>query len=145
MDYAVDALLLHQGQHSLEIADIHPDEPVVRPVLDIPEVGQVAGIGQLVQIDDPVIRIFVHEKTDHVGADETGASRNHYPSSVFHLDQTDLVPSAVSQTNTPYLPSISGKDFRYSSVTFLRTGSSKAGSIRAMQQPLKPAPQNLPP
>ena len=54
-------------------------------------------------------------------------------------------PSALSQTNTSYFPLISGKALKYSSETLSLTDSSNAGSISAMQQPLKPAPLNLPP
>ena len=77
VDDAVDALFPQQGRDAFEVADVHPDETVVGLVFDILEIGQVAGIGQLVEIDDPVVRIFVHEMTDHVASDEARAAGDH--------------------------------------------------------------------
>ena len=54
-------------------------------------------------------------------------------------------PSALSQIYTPYFPVRCGKLFKYSSLTRRLMLSSKAGSISAMQQPLKPAPLKRPP
>ena len=74
MDHAVHMFILHEGQDTLEVADVHLDEPVVGPVLDVLEVREIARIGKLVQVDDPVVRIFVHEQPHDVAADETGAA-----------------------------------------------------------------------
>ena len=63
VDDAVDVLVLHQLVEGIEVADVHPDELVVRLVLDVLEVGEVAGIGQLVKIDDLVLGIFVYEES----------------------------------------------------------------------------------
>ena len=59
-------------------------ELVVRAVLNIPEIGKIAGIGQLVDIDDPVVGIFAYKKPDDVAADESGSARDDYVSLEFH-------------------------------------------------------------
>ena len=59
VDNAVHLLLLHELVEGLDVADIHPDKLVVRLVLDVLEVGKVAGISQLVEVDDLIFRIFV--------------------------------------------------------------------------------------
>jgi len=63
-------------QYRVKVADVGLDKGVVGLVLDIPEVREVAGIGQLVQVDDPVIRILVHEQPHDVAADEAGTAGN---------------------------------------------------------------------
>ena len=84
VDHPVDAVLPEQFTHRLEVADVAPDESVVRPLLDVPQVGKVASIGQLVEVDDPVIGVFGHEKTDHMRADEARAARDE--DSALHSD-----------------------------------------------------------
>ena len=74
MDHAVHLFLTHEGEHALEVADVHLDEPVVGPVLDVLEVREIARVGEFVQVDDPVVRIFVHEQPHDVAADEAGAA-----------------------------------------------------------------------
>lgn len=76
VDDPVDAVLPEQFTHRLEVADVAPDESVVRPLLDVSQVGEVARIGQLVEVHDPVIGVFGHEKTNHMRADEARAARN---------------------------------------------------------------------
>ena len=84
VDHPVDAVLPEQFTHRLEVADVAPDESVVRPLLDVSKVGEVASIGQLVEVDDPVIGVFGHEKTDHMRADEARAARDE--DSALHSD-----------------------------------------------------------
>ena len=74
VDDAIDLLVLHQLVDAVEVADVHPDELVVGFVLDILQIGQVAGVGQLVQVDDSVIGVFVHEEANNMAADEAGAA-----------------------------------------------------------------------
>ena len=71
---AVDVFVLHQLIDTVEVADVHLDEAVVRLVLDVLQVSEVAGVGQLVEVDDLVFRIFVDEEADDVVADEACAS-----------------------------------------------------------------------
>ena len=74
MDNAVHVLLLHEFEHALKVADVHLHETVVGLVLDVLEVLQVARIGELVQVDDPVLGVLVHEQAHDVTADEAGAA-----------------------------------------------------------------------
>ena len=66
VDDAVDIVLLHQRQDGVEIADVGLDERIVGFVLDVLQVGKVAGVGQLVEVDDMIIGILVDEKTYNV-------------------------------------------------------------------------------
>ena len=52
MDDAIHLVVLHQLQHQVEITDIALNESIVRLVLDVLEVSQVACICQLVEVDD---------------------------------------------------------------------------------------------
>ena len=66
MDDAIHLVVLHQLQHQVEIADITLNESIVWLVLDVLEVSQVACVCQLVEVDDVILRIFVHEKSYYV-------------------------------------------------------------------------------
>ena len=66
MDDAIHLIVLHQLQHQVEITDIALNESIVRLVLDVLEVSQVACVSQLVEVDDVILRIFVHEKSYYV-------------------------------------------------------------------------------
>jgi len=70
VDDAVNLLVLHELVERVEVADVHLHELVVRLVLDILEVREVARVGELVEVDDLVIRVLVHEKANHVATDE---------------------------------------------------------------------------
>ena len=74
VDNSINMILLHQFQHLFIITDVCLDESIVFLVLNILQVGQVARIGQLVQIDDMILRIFVHEKSYHMAADKSGTT-----------------------------------------------------------------------
>jgi len=74
MNDAVDIILLHNGAHALKVADVCLDEGVVRLPFNITEVGEVAGIGEGIQIDDAVLRVFVHEEPHKVRPDEAGSA-----------------------------------------------------------------------
>ena len=67
---AVHPLLFQKGGYAAEIADVHLHETIVRPVRDIIEVGEIPGVCQFVDIDNPAIRIFADKKPDYVRADE---------------------------------------------------------------------------
>ena len=76
--YPVYLLLLHQGEDCIEIADIRLYEPVIGLVLYIPEIGQIAGIGKLVQIYDSIFRIFPYEQPHHMAAYKAGTAGYEY-------------------------------------------------------------------
>ena len=66
MDDTIHLIVLHQFQHQVEIADITLNESIVWLVLDVLEVSQVTSVSQLVEVDDVILRIFVHEKSYYV-------------------------------------------------------------------------------
>ena len=70
MDDAVNVLILHQLVECFEVTDVHLDKLVVGLIFYILEVGKVAGIGQLIQVYDVVLRILVYEKADYMATDE---------------------------------------------------------------------------
>ena len=76
MDDAINLLLLQQAVDEVKIADVGFDKVVVGTRFDILEIGQIAGVGQLIQVVDLVIGIFVHHQSYHVRADESGSSCN---------------------------------------------------------------------
>ena len=76
VDDAVYMLILHELVERVKVADIHLHELVVRLVLDILEVREVARIGQLVQVDNLVFRILVHEQAHHMASDKASAAGN---------------------------------------------------------------------
>ena len=84
VDDAVHVLLLHQFENAVKVADIHLNKAVVGLVLDVLEVGQVAGIRELVQVNDLVFRVLVHEQPHYVTANKTGAAGD--DEGAFHKD-----------------------------------------------------------
>ena len=85
VDDAVHMLLAHQGAEPLEVAHVHPHEPVVRTLLDVLQIGQISCVGQLVQVDYPVFRILVHEKAHNMAPYEARAAGYHYASLIHGL------------------------------------------------------------
>ena len=66
-------LVLGQGLgHHLEVADVALDEG--DPVLDVGQVGPVAGVGEHVEGHDGVVGVVLHPVPDEVRADETGTA-----------------------------------------------------------------------
>ena len=73
VDDAAYILLPHEGEHGIEITDIGLDKAIVGLVFHIGEIGKIAGVGKLVDVDYPVFGIFVDKKPDDVAPDETCA------------------------------------------------------------------------
>ena len=71
---AIYIVLLHDGAHALEVADVGLHEGVVRLALNILQVGQVTGIGEGIQVNNFVLGVLVDEETYNVRADEAGAA-----------------------------------------------------------------------
>ena len=68
----------------LEIADVGTHEHVVRGIPDVLEVGQVAGVRQLVQIHYAVLGVLVDEQADYVAAYEAGSAGYQYIALIIH-------------------------------------------------------------
>ena len=81
---AVNLLVLHQLVESIEVADVHLDELLVRFFLDVLQVCEVSCIRQLVKVDDFVLWVFVHEKAYDMRADKACTTGDYYSSFVFH-------------------------------------------------------------
>ena len=78
VDDSVDLILAHDGADRVNVTDVCLDESIIRTILYVMEIGEVSGVGELVQIDDMVVRIFIDEKTDHMTAYEAGTAGNDY-------------------------------------------------------------------
>ena len=85
MDDTVNLLVLHQLIESIEVADVHLDKLIIRFVLNVLEVGKVAGIRQLVEVDDAIVGILVHEEANNMRANESGSACNNYISFIHML------------------------------------------------------------
>ena len=74
MDDALDA-----GEEAPDeglVADVAEDEFVARVVLDVAQVVEVPGVGQLVQVDDPRPRVAAEDHADEMAADEARPARH---------------------------------------------------------------------
>lgn len=79
---AINPLVVHQLVECLEVADIHLHKLVVGLMLDVLEVTEVASIGQLVEVDDAVVGVLVHEEAHNMRADKSRTTGDNYS---FHL------------------------------------------------------------
>ena len=70
----VGMLLLKKPVHALPVADVQLHKAEVGVIHDRSQRGQIAGIGQLVQADDPVVRVFAEHMENEIGADKSGAA-----------------------------------------------------------------------
>ena len=83
--YAVDVVVGHQLLYRFIVADVRLHEHVVLLILNVLQVCQVAGVSQLVEVDNPVLRVLVDEQAHYVRADEAGSARYHYVTLEFHF------------------------------------------------------------
>ncbi len=70
VDNAIDLLVLHQLVEGFEVTDVHLHEFVVGLALHVLEVGKVASISQLVEVDDVIVWIFIDKEAYNVRANE---------------------------------------------------------------------------
>ena len=47
-------------------------------MLHIAQIGEVAGIGEQIKINNAIVGLFIHKKSHHVRADKSGTTGNHY-------------------------------------------------------------------
>jgi hypothetical protein len=67
------AVLGQEPRHEFPVGDVTPHEPVPRVAREAREVGQVAGVGELVEVHDRLVG--AGEPVEHeVAADEAGAA-----------------------------------------------------------------------
>ena len=67
---------LDHVEHGRLVPQIHFLEDVFRMAADLLEVGQMPGVGEAVQVDQPLDLGPVDDVLDQVGADEAGAAGN---------------------------------------------------------------------
>jgi len=65
---------LEQGKHGVPVANVRLHKAEVGIVHHGLQGGQVAGVGQLIQADDAIVRVLVQHMEHEVAADETGAA-----------------------------------------------------------------------
>ncbi len=67
------------GENRLQIgriSDVALEEGVVLPPLHIRKVLQVARVGELIEVEDVIVRVGLHKQPHHVRADEAGPAGN---------------------------------------------------------------------
>ena len=74
VDHGVDGLAAHRLLGRDGVADVCLDEH--DPVLDVGQVGSVAGVGEDVVDDDMVLGVLLDPVAGEVRPDETGTSRD---------------------------------------------------------------------
>ena len=85
VDDTVDVVFHHQRLDCLVVADVGFHEHIVLLACYVLEVRQVAGIRQLVEVDDAVFGVFVYEQAYHMRADESRSACYHDVSLEFHI------------------------------------------------------------
>ena len=76
MDDTVNLFVLHEFVERIEVANVHLHELVVRLAFDVLQVREVARIGKLVEVDNLVFGILVHEKANHMAPDKARTAGN---------------------------------------------------------------------
>ena len=66
MNHAVDRVAVEHLTHRFDIANIDALETVICHLLDIAKIGGIARIGQRVEIDNQIIRIFIDHQSYQV-------------------------------------------------------------------------------
>ena len=106
VDDAVYVFILHELIEGFEVADVHLDKAIVGRRLDILEVGQISRIGQLVKVDNLILRVFVDKQTYDVAADKTCSACNYNRPFEFHIisfsDFLDAVPLPIETISILY-------------------------------------------
>ncbi len=74
VDNIIEIILLEQAFHQLLVADIALHEHMTGVALHVLQVLQVACVGQLIQVDQQDLRVFLEHIMHKVGADKTGAA-----------------------------------------------------------------------
>jgi len=83
VDDATDVVLSEQALDELLVADIALHEGVVGHTFTLSYVGEVAGVGELIEVDDMIFRILFAEVRNKVRAYESGTAGNEYGFHVF--------------------------------------------------------------
>lgn len=84
MNHAINMFGLHQLMHHIKIAYISLQKRIVRFVLNISKIGQIACIGQFININYVIFRIFINKQSDNVRANKSSPSCNYDSSFIGH-------------------------------------------------------------
>ena len=74
VDDVVEIVLLEQALHQFLVADVALHEHMAGVTLHVLQVFQVAGVGQLIQVDQQDLRVFLEHIMHKVGTNKTGAA-----------------------------------------------------------------------
>ena len=81
----VDLFLLHELADGIKVTDVQPYKLIVRPVLDILEIGKVTGISKFINIDNAIFRVLVYQQPYYMAAYEAGSAG--YEDCPFHYNK----------------------------------------------------------
>ncbi len=70
----VDSLLPQQPLDEPRVADVSLHESQLRALLDVLEIGEIAGVSQRIEHDEALARVGLQPVVHEVGADEAGAA-----------------------------------------------------------------------
>jgi hypothetical protein len=76
MDDAVYLFVLNELAEVGEVANVHLHELIVRLVLHVLQVGEIASVSQLVEVDNLIFRILVDKESYYVATYEACATGN---------------------------------------------------------------------
>jgi hypothetical protein len=76
VDHALRLILTEYPVERIGVGDIGFLEEIIRSVLDIAEIFQISCIGQQIQINDAVLRIFPDKQPYYMRADEPCSARD---------------------------------------------------------------------
>ena len=85
MDYSVDVFAAHKAQECIKVANVHLYKSVIWLVFNIFQICQIAGISELVEINNLIFWIFVHEQSHYMAANKPGSAGYHYCLLIFHI------------------------------------------------------------
>ena len=93
VDDIIEIVLCKQAFHQLLVADVALHEHMAGVALHVLQVLQIAGIGQLIQVDQADILVFFQHIVDKVGANKTGTAGNKIS---FHLFTIPIIEKVLN-------------------------------------------------
>jgi hypothetical protein len=74
VNHAVDLKGFKNRLNDIEVANIRLHKPVIGLSFQILQIGEVAGIGQLIKVNNLIAGILIDKQSHYMGADEAGTS-----------------------------------------------------------------------
>ena len=94
-------VFIKQRINGCSIYNIHALKHIVRCILDIAQVLEIAGIGQHIHIDDAVLAVFVYKQANDVRANKSGTAGD---DDVLHTTILVVVIAQNSKHHVAYPP-----------------------------------------